>query len=370
MRLPKIDLDGLTAPIPIIQGAMGIGVSGSGLAAAVANEGGIGMISGVNIGYKEPDFFNHTFEANRRALINEIRRAKKLAPKGIIGLNLLVAMNQFQELAQAAVEEGIDLIVSGAGLPLKLPEFVKGTRTRIAPIVSSGKAAEVILKYWKQHYGRTADMIVVEGTEAGGHLGYSREILQSPSKPMLLDTVKEVVEVVQPFRDLFQKTIPVIAGGGIFTGTDIAECILAGADGAQMATRFVATEECDADIAYKEAYIHAEKEDIIIVNSPVGMPGRALNNSFIKRVTKHGDDIRGCFGCLKGCNPNVAPYCISKALIHAVTGKVEDGLIFVGSNAYRVKKIVSVKELISELKNEAESALSTVNFSIECSVRK
>ena len=357
MELPKIDLDGLIAPVPIVQGAMGIGVSGSGLAAAVANEGGIGMISGVNIGYQEPDFSDHTSEANQRALVREIRRAKRLAPKGVIGLNLLVAMNQYQQLAQVAVKEGIDLIVSGAGLPLELPRFVKETRTRIAPIVSSGRAAGLILKYWKQHYGTTADMVVVEGTEAGGHLGYSREVLQSPDKPMLLDTVREVIEAVKPFRDSFGKTIPVIAAGGIYTGADIAECILAGADGVQMATRFVATEECDADIAYKEAYIHAEKEDIVIINSPVGMPGRALNNSFIKKVAEQGDDIQGCFGCLKGCNPKVAPYCISKALIHAVTGEIEKGLIFVGSNAYRVRKIVSVKELIAELKNEAELAL-------------
>lgn len=358
MKLPAINLDGLTVPVPIVQGAMGIGVSGSGLAAAVANEGGIGMLSGVNVGYKEPDFFDHTAEANRRALTQEIRRAKRLAPGGVVGLNLLVAMNRYQELAQVAVAEGIDLLVSGAGLPLALPEFVKGTRTRIAPIVSSGKAAGVILKYWKHHYGTTADLIVVEGTEAGGHLGYSREVLQSPDQPKLLDTVKEVIEAVQPFRDSFGKTIPVIAGGGIYTGADIAECILAGADGVQMATRFVATEECDADIAYKEAYIHAKKEDIVLINSPVGMPGRALNNAFIKRITQHGDEIQDCLSCLKGCNPRVAPYCISKALIRAVRGEVEDGLIFVGSNAHRVREIVTVRELISELRNEAELALA------------
>ena len=358
MKLPQINLDGLIAPVPIVQGAMGIGVSGSALAAAVAGEGGIGMLSGVNIGYKEQDFSDHTFEANRRALIHEIRRAKQLAPRGIIGLNLMVAMNQYQELASVAVEEGIDLIVSGAGLPLKLPELAKGSRTRIAPIVSSGKSAEVIFKYWKNHFGITADMVVVEGTEAGGHLGYSREVLESPDKPKLLDTVREVTEVVRPYRDSFGKAIPVIAGGGIFTGTDIAECILAGAGGVQMATRFVATEECDADIAYKEAYVHAKKEDIILVKSPVGMPGRALNNAFIKKVAEHGDKITGCFRCLKGCNPSVAPYCISKALIHAFSCQVEECLIFVGSNVDRIEKIVSVRELMAELKSEAEVALA------------
>jgi NAD(P)H-dependent flavin oxidoreductase YrpB (nitropropane dioxygenase family) len=358
MKLPQIDLSGLTAPLPIVQGAMGIGVSGSGLAAAVANEGGIGMLSGVNVGYREPDFSDHTFAANRRALIGEIRRAKQLAPGKRIGLNLLVAMNQYQELARTAVEEGIELIVSGAGLPLKLPGLTKDSGTRIAPIVSSGKAAEVILKYWQTHFGTTADMIVVEGTEAGGHLGYSREVLQSPDRPMLLDTVREVIRAAEPFRDRFGKPIPVIAAGGIFTGSDLADCILAGAGGVQMATRFVATEECDADLAYKEAYVHAKKEDIVLVSSPVGMPGRALNNSFVRKVAEHGDEIRGCFHCLKGCNPKTAPYCISKALIRAVTGRVEEGLIFVGSSAYRIEKIVPVRELIAELRSEAESVLA------------
>lgn len=358
MKLPQIDLDGRTAAVPIVQGAMGIGVSGAGLAAAVANEGGIGMISGVNIGYREPDFATDTFRANLRALASEIKRAKRLAPNGIIGLNLLVAMNQYDELARAAVAEGIDLIVSGAGLPLKLPGLVKGSNTRIAPIVSSGKATEVILKYWDHHDHATADMVVVEGIDAGGHLGYSQEILRSPNQPKLLDTVKDVIAAVKPFREKYQKKIPVIAAGGIFTGADIAACIQAGADGVQMATRFVATDECDADLAYKEAYLHAEKEDIVIINSPVGMPGRALNNAFIQKVAKRGDEIQGCFRCLKGCNPKVAPYCISKALINAVNGNVDEGLIFVGSNAYRVKEIVSVRKLIAELKREAESALA------------
>jgi len=359
MNLPQIKLDGLTARVPIVQGAMGIGVSGARLAAAVANEGGIGMISGVNIGYREPDFSSNTFQANLRALVNEIKQARQLAPKGIIGLNLLVAMKQYDELAKAAVEEGIDLIVSGAGLPLKLPGIVKGSKTRIAPIVSSGKAAQVILKYWDQHFDTTADMVVVEGTEAGGHLGYSPEVLKDPNKPKLLDTVKEVIAAVKPFREKFKKSIPVIAAGGIFSGSDIAECIRAGADGVQMATRFVATDECDADLAYKEAYVHAKEEDVVIIKSPVGMPGRALNNTFIQKVAKQGDDIQGCFACLKGCNPKVAPYCISKALINAVTGKVDDGLIFVGSNVYRVDKIVPVRELIAELKSEAEAALKS-----------
>lgn len=349
MKIPELNISGLIAKIPIIQGAMGIGVSGPMLAAAVANEGGIGVIAGVNIGYKEPDFTNNTLIANLRAMKSQIEKARQLAPKGIIGINLMVAMNHYGEMVRAAVEDGIDLIISGAGLPTKLPEFVKGFQTRIAPIVSSGKAAKVILQYWEAHYGRTADMIIVEGTEAGGHLGFSEEILNAPHKPSVNDIVKDVTETVRPFQERFQKNIPVIAAGGIYTGGDIADSLKAGASGVQMATRFVATDECDADMKFKQEYIAAKKEDIVIIKSPVGMPGRALNNKFIKKLNAYGDEIKGCFQCLKGCNPKVAPYCISTALINAVTGRVDDGLVFVGSNVFRIDKIVSVKRLIEEL---------------------
>lgn len=357
MKIPKFDIGGLTVTTPIVQGGMGIGVSGSNLAAAVANEGGIGVIAGVNIGYKEPDFATNTIKANLRVLKREIKKARELAPEGILALNLLGAMKHYNEMACAAVEEGIDLIISGAGLPLKLPNIVTGVKTRIAPIVSSSKAAQVILKYWDTHYGRTADMIIVEGAEAGGHLGFSEETLKADNKPSVIDIVKEVTQNIKPFEEKFMKKIPVIAAGGIYTGSDIADCLKAGASGVQMATRFVATNECDADIKFKEAYINAKKEDIVIIKSPVGMPGRALNNKFVKKISEYGDEITTCFQCLKGCNPKNAPYCISTALINAVKGQVDDGLIFVGSNVYRVNKIVSVKELIEELKNEIEVSL-------------
>ena len=341
MKIPTLNIGGLIADIPIIQGGMGVGVSGARLAAAIANEGGVGVIAGVDIGYREPDFIKNTLKANLRALKSEIRKARQLAPKGILGVNLMVAVNDYEEMARTAVQEGIDLIISGAGLPLDLPRFVKGSRTRIAPIVSSAKAAKIITKYWDQHYDRKADLMIVEGPEAGGHLGFSHKILTSEHKPSVLDIIKEVIGC-----------IPVVAAGGIFTGGDIAGCLKAGASGVQMATRFVATDECDADIKFKEAYVNAEKEDIVIIESPVGMPGRALNNKFIQKVSEEGDEIRGCFQCLKGCNPKKAPYCISVALINAVKGNVDEGLIFAGSNVHRVKKIVPVKELIQELMDD------------------
>ncbi len=351
MKIPKLNIGGLISEIPIIQGAMGIGVSGPKLAAAVANEGGVGVIAGVNIGYEEPDFASNPLAANLRALKTHIQQARKLAPKGIIGVNLMVAMNHYSEMVRAAVEEGIDLIVSGAGLPLKLPEFVKDLRTRIVPIVSSGKAARLISHYWETHYQRVPDMIIVEGTEAGGHLGYSRDVLTGGNKPPVLDIVRDVVDAISEFGDRLKKNIPVIAAGGIYTGTDIARCLQSGAAGVQMATRFTATDECDADVKYKQAYIAANAEDIVIIQSPVGMPGRALNNHFIQKLNEVGQTILGCSQCLRGCNPKIAPYCISQALINAVKGNVDEGLIFVGSNAYRIDHIVSVKKLMQELLN-------------------
>ena len=349
MKIPKLNIGGLISDIPIIQGAMGIGVSGPRLAAAVANEGGVGVIAGVNIGFREPDFALNSLAANLRALKNQIRSARQLAPKGILGVNLMVAMNHYGEMVRAAVEEGVDLIISGAGLPLKLPEFVKTLQTRIVPIVSSGKAARIISQYWETHYGRTADMVIVEGTEAGGHLGFSREVLAAQHKPSVIDLVRDVAEAVNPFGERSAKEIPVIAAGGVYTGGDIAACLRSGANGVQMATRFTATDECDADIRYKQAYLSAEKDDIVIIQSPVGMPGRALNNAFIRKLTEYGIEIKGCSQCLRGCNPKIAPYCISNALINAVNGDVDDGVVFVGSSVYRIDKILSVKKLIREL---------------------
>lgn len=359
MKIPKLNINGLIAEIPIVQGAMGIGVSGPSLAAAVANEGGVGVLAGVNLGHEEPDFYSDKLKADLRALKKQLLKVRQLSPKGIIGINLMVAMNHYDEIARAAAQGGIDLIISGAGLPTKLPEYVKGFKTRIAPIVSSAKGARVILRYWEKNYGRTADMIVVEGPEAGGHLGFTEELLTSDNRTPVMDIVKEVIEMIKPFKEKFNVDIPVIAAGGIYSGEDIAECIKGGADGVQMATRFVATDECDADIKFKEAYLAATEEDIVILKSPVGMPGRAINNKFLKKVAIENKKIESCVDCLQTCDPKVAPYCISTALINSVTGNVDEGLVFAGSNVYRVDKIVPVKDLIEELVHDAELALDS-----------
>ena len=355
MKLLPLNIGELVAAVPIIQGGMGVGVSRSRLASAVANEGGIGVISSAQIGFEEPDFETNNKDANIRAMKREIKRARELSPKGIIAVNIMVAMNSYKEMVQAVVDEEIDLIISGAGLPTELPKLVMGSKTKIAPIVSSGKAAMVITKLWDHKYSYLPDLIVVEGPEAGGHLGFSLEQLSPEGMPSLIDIVKDVIEAIKPFEEKYQRTIPVIAAGGIYTGSDIASFINIGAAGVQMATRFVATEECDADIKFKMAYINSRKEDIEIVKSPVGMPGRAIHNAFLERLQSGRIAPKRCYDCLKPCKPAVTPYCISKALIEAVKGNLDEGLIFTGSNAYRLDKIITVKELIKELVGEVES---------------
>lgn len=357
MNLPKLKIGDFVANVPIIQGGMGIGVSKSKLAAAVANSGCIGVISAVQLGYNEPDFEKNFKDANLRSLKNEIRKARKLSPSGILGINVLTAAKNYEEIVKTAVEEKIDLIISGAGLPVDLPKFIKNTKTKIIPIVSSGKAAKIITKMWIKKYDYVPDAIIVEGKEAGGHLGFTLKDLLSTSTNTLQGIVKEVIDVIKGFEEKHKKNIPVIAAGGIFSGKDIAEYIKLGAAGVQMATSFVATDECDAHVNFKNAYINSKKEDIKLIKSPVGMPGRAINNTFVESLENDNIPIERCYGCLKTCDPKSTPFCISKALISAVNGDVENGLVFAGSNAYKLTEIKPVKTLINELVSEAESFL-------------
>ncbi len=354
MKLPQLKIGDLIASVPIVQGGMGIGVSLSNLASAVANEGGIGVISGVQIGFREKNFKTDNDDANISGLVKEIKRARSLSPEGILGVNIMAAVNNYAEMVKAAVKEKIDIIISGAGLPKNLPELVMGSNTKIAPIVSSGKAATTIAKMWDRKYEYVPDAVVVEGPNAGGHLGFSLDQLTSIKLPSLSELVEEVMEGLKPFEEKYKKAIPVIAAGGIYTGKDIVKFLKMGASGVQMSTRFVATEECDAHINFKKEYISANEEDIQLVKSPVGMPGRAIRNAFVETIEESKRaKIDRCYNCLKPCNPATTPYCISDALISAVEGDTDKGLIFVGTNAYRMNEIVTVKELIKELVDEA-----------------
>jgi nitronate monooxygenase len=350
MDLPILKIGEKIAKYPIIQGGMGIGVSRAKLAGAVAKEGGIGIISTAQVGYDEPDFDTNANEANLRALEKQIKEAKRISNNGIIGINIMSVTNQYKENVLRAIKAGVDLIISGAGLPKDLPELIKNTKVKIAPIVSSGRCAKLMTKLWTSKYDYLPDMIVVEGPEAGGHLGFSEEELKD-KKLNIYDIVKDVIEAVKEFEEKYKRKIPIIAAGGIFDKKDIKKAIDVGASGVQIATRFVATEECDAHENFKKAYVDAKKEDIKIIKSPVGMPGRAIYNKFIQDLETSVCKIKKCFNCIKTCDPGNTPYCITKALINAVKGNLDEGLIFCGSNVYRIDKIVTVKELMQELVN-------------------
>ncbi|NWF98581.1 MAG: nitronate monooxygenase [Nitrospirae bacterium] len=356
MGLKDLKIGDLTANIPIIQGGMGIGISLSGLASAVANEGGIGVIATAVIGMNEPDFAKNYLEANIRALKKEIRKARELT-KGIIGVNIMVALTNFGDMVRTAIEEGIDIIFSGAGLPLNLPEYLnEKVKTKLAPIVSSARAAAIIAKKWSDKFNRVPDAVVVEGPKAGGHLGFKLNEIDNPEFS-LEKIVPEVINALKPFEEKYKKEIPVIAAGGIYTGQDINKFLKMGAAGVQMATRFVTTHECDASEEFKKAYINASEKDMVIINSPVGLPGRAIKNEFINQVSQGMRKPFKCpYHCLKTCDFKNSPYCISLALINAQRGNLQNGFAFAGANAYRATKIISVKELIEKIKQEYNEA--------------
>lgn len=364
MKLPGLNIGDIITKLPIIQGGMGVAISMADLAAAVANEGGIGVIATVGIHYKEPDMMTNFVEANKRALRNEIRKARKLT-KGILGVNILGAMTNYDDMVRTAIEEGIDVIISGAGLPLHLPKYRIDTKSgvKLIPIASSGRCAAIICKSWDSKYNTIPDAVIVEGPKAGGHLGFSQEELDHMEDYKLEKLVSDVLEAVKPYEEKYGKKIPVIAAGGVYTGTDIVKMIRLGASGVQMATRFVATNECNADMKFKQAFIAAEEKDVTFIKSPVGMPGRAIKNRFLELVESGKKmPVKCSYHCLKTCKVEKSPYCIALALINAAKGNFDFGFAFCGANVFRVKRIVSVKELIAELMAEADLYMKSLSL--------
>ena len=339
----------LTARIPVIQGGMGVGISLSGLAGSVAACGGVGVISTAQIGYRDPEFEKDPIKTNLRVIGEEIQKAREIAKGGILGVNIMVATKQYAEYVKAAVKAGIDLIISGAGLPMELPKLVAGSKTKIAPIVSTVKAARVICRFWDHHYQRMPDLVVIEGPKAGGHLGFSRKQLEEFTPVTYDQEIRGILAEVKKYADKYGKEIPVVVAGGIFTREDMLHAMELGADGVQMGTRFVTTYECDADERYKQTYLDAKREDIMIVNSPVGMPGRAIRNPFIINKEKEKQPVKKCYQCIKGCNPKDTPYCITRALINAAVGNVDEALLFCGENAWKCTKIEHVKDIMKEI---------------------
>lgn len=375
MKLNQLKIGEKIAKLPIVQGGMGVGVSRSSLAGAVAAAGGVGIISTAQIGYDEENFEKDPAGCNLVAIKKHIKRAKEIAADkvgncaGLIGVNVMVALKHYREHVRAAVEAGADVVICGAGLPMDLPELVENSSTKIAPIVSSARACKLILKQWANKYHRTTDFIVVEGPAAGGHLGFHLDQLEEfgyvgehdkdtiveahQMEQMSVDKeIKDIVALKKEYEKQFNCHIPVIMAGGVFDHEDVMHAMELGAEGVQIASRFVATYECDASDAYKQAYVDADEKDIQIIKSPVGLPGRALFNKFVARVTGEKGVIKKCYQCLEKCNPAKVPYCITKALIDAVKGDIENGLIFCGANVGKIKKMMSVKDLMKELAGE------------------
>ena len=354
-QIPSLRIGDLEINPPIVQGGMGVRISKANLAVAVANEGCVGVVSTVGLGRFEDYPGSEFVRINEEALRQELRKAKSMTD-GIIGVNVMVALSNYENLSSTAAEEGVDIIISGAGLPLDLPKFSIGKLTKLIPIVSSARAFDIIYKRWKKRYNKSPDAVVVEGTMAGGHLGFKYEDITKGIVPPLDEILREVIEVANSY----DPPIPVIAAGGIFNGQDIARVLKLGASGVQMATRFVCTDECDAHQNFKQAYVDAKKEDITVVKSPVGMPGRVLKSNFVNKI-KRGETVpfKCTYKCLKFCNPKTAPYCIAKVLVNAAEGKMNEAFAFAGENAYRCNKIISVKQLVNQLTEETTYYLNT-----------
>jgi len=348
----QLKIGNLTIQVPIIQGGMGVGVSLSGLAVAVANEGGVGVISSAGLGLLYRNLSRDFVEASILGLKEELRIAHEKT-KGIIGVNVMVAMTNFGDMVRTAIKEKADILFCGAGLPLDLPSFLtKGSITKLVPIVSSGRAAKLICSKWISTYHYVPDAFVVEGPKAGGHLGFKNEQITN-NDYRLSKLVSDVQNEIREVEKAHNCKIPVIAAGGIYTGEDIYDIMEGGADGVQMATRFVTTNECDASMAFKQTYIDAKEKDIEIIKSPVGMPGRAIVNSFIDKVRAGKKQPFSCpFKCIKTCEVSSSPYCIIAALFNAFKGNFESGYAFAGTNAFRATKITSVKEIFDELAAE------------------
>ncbi len=415
-RLKALKIGQLVAKRPVIQGGMGIGISLSSLAGAVAKAGGIGIISTAQIGFRDPDFEKNPLEANKQAIHQELKKAREIAPQGIIGFNIMAASRDYGQYVKEAVRAGADVIISGAGLPVDMPKFVaeaeaenlpesvavaetadpgtkeaanaafaaggaagtgtdstvgtNGRRTMIAPIVSSVKSTLVICRMWDRKYQTAPDFVVIEGPCAGGHLGFSREQLTAYGADTECvsrtyhqaesdEEIHGIIRTVKEYAEKYGKEIPVISAGGIFDHEDVLHQLSLGADGVQAATRFVTTVECDAPSAYKQAYLDAGQEDIVIVKSPVGMPGRAIKNKFLERAARGPIPPERCVRCLDRCDPASTPYCITRALIQAARGNLDEALLFCGSNAYRCERVETVEEVMRALCGE-ENARESV----------
>ncbi|MFH1878782.1 MAG: nitronate monooxygenase family protein [Candidatus Omnitrophota bacterium] len=353
----------LTIKVPIIQGGMGVRISTSSLAAAVADCGAAGTIASVGLPPDNDENRSDVPKSSREHLQKEIRRARELSD-GVIGVNIMVALSNYEDMVRTAAKEDIDYIISGAGMPISLPEFAEGSSVKLIPLIASARGAGILLKTWKRRYNRFPDALVVEGPLSGGHIaGYSLEELQAlkgnlREKPLLENAVRDVLSLTREYEKEYGISIPVIAAGGIFDGRDAAGFFKLGVKGVQLGTRFVATFECSAAEEFKQLYVNAKESDLVFIQSPVGMPAKVIRTKFLDDVLRgEKKDFTCNYQCLRTCDPATVPYCIAKALIDAVEGDIDNAVVLAGTNVSKITKIVSVKDLINEIMDELSEEL-------------
>ncbi|MBF0924136.1 MAG: nitronate monooxygenase [Campylobacter concisus] len=359
MELKPLKIGKYEIKYPIFQGGMGLGISWDKLAGNVSLEGGLGIISSVGTGYYENrKFIDKELNAkpfgsenfySTRGLRAVIENARKICGDLPLGVNIMYAANDYARVVKDACEAGINIIVSGAGLPTNLPEFTQNFKEiALVPIVSSAKALKIICKRWLQRYDRLPDAVVLEGPLSGGHQGFTYEQCLDPEFS-LFNLIPQVKAEIKEWGDF-----PLIAAGGIWDKNDIEKAISLGADGVQMGTRFIGTHECDANIGFKEVLLAAEEKDIELIKSPVGYPARGIRTNLINLVDKRmGPKIQCISNCVSPCQrgkeAKQVGYCIADRLFDAYSGKKESGLFFTGANGYKLKELISVKELMHKL---------------------
>ena len=360
MDIPRLQIGRWEFPLPLVSGGMGVKISGWQLVLAVLEESCLGTLTSMGLGDLSHGMSGtHFVTTSRAALQYELSQLRARTDRPF-AVNVMGALSNVDDLIATAVQGGANIIVYGAGIPRALPAVVEDPDVALVPIISSARLAGIILKRW-EHYRRIPDAFIIEGPLAGGHLGFSLDQLEHLEDFTLESILQQTLEVIKPYEDACGRKIPLITAGGIFTGDDIARMLSLGASGVQMGTRFVATHECPVAMEFKREYLNARPEDVRIIKSPVGMPGRVIANEFLRQL--QGGDIPApsCpFHCITSCERDAAGFCIAERLDNSYKGDVANGLIFCGANAPRVTRIMSVHELVTELMDGVRASTLTL----------
>lgn len=350
MTIHPLTIGDLTVPYPVIQAGMGVQVAKSALAAAVARAGGVGCISSVGLGTLEGSLANYIEESSEK-LRFEIREARRLAPDGVIAVNIMVALFNYKECVQVCAEENVDIIISGAGLPLKLPEMTANSTIKLIPVVSSGRSMNIIAKTWHRRYQRIPDAVIVEGPRCGGHMAFSYEQLDDPNSVAIDKIFREVKETIAPYEAEYGREVPLIGAEGVSNCQDVLDMLAKGFDGVQVGTRFICTEESGLDRKSKDVFVQAKDEDVMLVQSPLGLPVKVLRTPLSERIVKGEKIPFGCpFLCLRACKANKAKFCLADALVSTLFGEVEKGLYMTGSSIGKVNDIIPAEEFFEPLR--------------------